>query len=151
MFIWFSSPSTVTRCFVQAYLARLEEIMRDACAGFGAELAEFHSDSGHVHLLVNFSTTVAISRLVNLLKSASPCRLRQEFPTWLRHCWQAKRLWSGPLHRTVGDPPDQRAAPAHRAAVQAVLTVSRPAELHVPRPVGRPGASRQLRPSSRPE
>jgi len=105
MFTWFSSPSTVTRCFVQAYLARLEEIMRDACTGFGAELAEFHSDSGHVHLLVNFSPTVAISRLVNLLKSVSPCKLRQEFPTCSVIAGRPSVCGPGPLRRTVGGPP----------------------------------------------
>ena len=41
--------------------------MRDVCTGFGAELAEFHGDSGHVHLLVNFSPTAAVSRPVNSL------------------------------------------------------------------------------------
>jgi hypothetical protein len=32
---------------------------------FGAELAEFSGEAEHVHLLVNFPPTVAISRLVN--------------------------------------------------------------------------------------
>jgi putative transposase len=69
--------------------------MRDVCADFGAELREFNGEAEHVHLLVNFPPTVAISRLVNSLKGVSSRRLRQEFPDLRRHYWRAKRLWSG--------------------------------------------------------
>ena len=69
--------------------------MRDVCEDFGCELAEFNGESDHVHLLVNFPPTVAISRLVNSLKGVSSRRLRQEFPALTRHYWRAKRLWSG--------------------------------------------------------
>ena len=69
--------------------------MRDACADFRAELAEFNGEPGHVHLLVNFPPTVAISRLVNSLKGVSSRRLRQEFPDLRQHYWRARRLWSG--------------------------------------------------------
>ena len=68
--------------------------MREACADFGAELAGFNSESNHVHLLVSFPPTVAVSRLVNTLKGVSSRRLRQEFPDLRRHYWRAKRLWS---------------------------------------------------------
>jgi putative transposase len=73
----------------------MEQIMRDVCADFGCELAEFNGEAGHVRLLVNFPPTVAISRLVNSLKGVSSRRLRQEFPELARRYWQAKRLWSG--------------------------------------------------------
>ena len=69
--------------------------MRDVCADFGAELAEFNGDTNHVHLLVNFPPTVTVSQLVNSLKGVSSRRLRQEFPDLLRHYWQANRLCSG--------------------------------------------------------
>ena len=62
---------------------------------FGSELAEFNGEANHVHLLVNFPPTVAISRLVNSLKGVSSRRLRQEFPDLRRHFWRANRLWSG--------------------------------------------------------
>jgi putative transposase len=81
--------------FAEWHLDRMEEIMRDVCAGFGAELREFNGESNHVHLLVNFPPTMAISRLVNSLKGVSSRRLRQEFPDLRRHYWRAKRLWSG--------------------------------------------------------
>jgi putative transposase len=82
------------RVFSAAHLARMEEVMRDVCADFGAELAEFNAQAGHVHLLVNFPPTMAVSRLVNSLKGVSSRRLRQEFPDLAPHYWRAKRLWS---------------------------------------------------------
>jgi REP-associated tyrosine transposase len=81
--------------FTVRHLTRMQEIMRDVCADFGAELAEFNGENNHVHLLVNFPPTVAVSRLVNSLKGVSSRRLRQEFPDLVRHYWRAKRLWSG--------------------------------------------------------
>ena len=59
--------------------------MRDVCADFGAEMAEFNGEPEHVHLLVNFPPTVATSRLVNSLERVSSRRLRQ-------HYWRARRL-----------------------------------------------------------
>jgi putative transposase len=81
--------------FTAAHLRRMEEIMREVCADFGCGLAEFNGETNHVHLLVNFPPTVALSRLVNSLKGVSSRRLRQEFPELARHYWRAKRLWSG--------------------------------------------------------
>jgi REP-associated tyrosine transposase len=83
------------RVFGARHLERMEEIMRDVCADFGADLAEFNGEADHVHLLVHFPPTVAISRLVNSLKGVSSRRLRQEFPDLVRHYWRARRLWSG--------------------------------------------------------
>jgi putative transposase len=73
----------------------MEQIMREVCAGFKTELAECNGQASHVHLLVNFPPTVAISRLVNSLKGVSSRRLRQEFPEPARQYWRAKPLWSG--------------------------------------------------------
>ena len=81
--------------FAARHLDRMGEIMRDVCADFRAELAEFNGEPGHVHLLVNFPPTMAISRLVNSLKGVSSRRMRQEFPDLARHYWRANRLWSG--------------------------------------------------------
>ncbi len=66
--------------FAARHLERMEEITRDLCADFGAELREFSGDTGHVHLLVNFPPTVTSSRLASSLISVSSRRLRREFP-----------------------------------------------------------------------
>lgn len=81
--------------FNGAHLERMEQIMRDVCADFECEPAEFNGEANHVHLLVNFPPKVAISRLVNSLKGVSPRRMRQEFPELARHYYQANKLWSG--------------------------------------------------------
>ena len=81
--------------FGSRHLDRMEQIMRDVCADFGAELREFNGEASHVHLLVNFPPAVALSRLVNSLKGVSSRRLRQEFPDLRAHYWRAQRLWSG--------------------------------------------------------
>ena len=69
--------------------------MRAVCTDFETGLAGFSGEASHVHLLVHFSPTVALSRLVNSLNGLSSRRLRQEFPELRRHYWKADRLWSG--------------------------------------------------------
>ena len=80
--------------FTDRHLGRLEEIMRDVCADFEAELVEFNGESNHVHLLVNFPPKVAVSRLVNSLKGVSSRRMRQEFPDLRRHYYRENHLWA---------------------------------------------------------
>jgi putative transposase len=97
--------------FTARHLEPMEQIMRDVCADSGAELAEFSGEAEHVHLLVNFPPTVAISRLVNSLKGVSSRRPRQELPGLRRHYWRAKRLWSGSYFAgSVGGPPSPSCA-----------------------------------------
>lgn len=82
--------------FAGEYLGRLEKILGQVCADFGAELAEFKGgESEHVHVLVEYPPKVAVSRLVNSLKGVSSRRMRREFPELERHYWKARRLWAG--------------------------------------------------------
>ena len=83
------------RVFTGSHLERMEQIMRDVCADFETELAEFNGESNHVHLLVNFPPKIALSKLVNSLKGVSSRRMRQEFPELARHYYRANKLWSG--------------------------------------------------------
>ncbi|GAA0552996.1 IS200/IS605 family transposase [Actinomadura livida] len=83
------------RVFTGIHLERMEQIMRNVCADFECELAEFNGESNHVHLLVDFPPKVALSHLVNSLKGVSSRRLRQEFPELARHYYRANKLWSG--------------------------------------------------------
>lgn len=69
--------------------------MRDVCADFETELAEFNGENNHVHLLVNLPPKVALSKLVNSLKGVSSRRMRQEFPELAAHYYRASKLWSG--------------------------------------------------------
>jgi putative transposase len=73
-------------------LTRCQQIMADVCADFGAELREFNGEHDHVHLLVHYPPTAALSRLVNSLKGVSARYLRQEF-----HGHLSRYLWGGHL------------------------------------------------------
>jgi putative transposase len=75
-------------------LTRCEQIMRKVCDDFGAELREFTGEDDHVHLLVHYPPTIAVSRLVNSLKGVSSRYLRQELTGWLNQHIIHGRLWS---------------------------------------------------------
>ncbi|MDA0644569.1 MULTISPECIES: IS200/IS605 family transposase [Nonomuraea] len=83
------------RVFTGTHLERMEQIMRQVCADFECEPAEFNGESNHVHPLVNFPPKVALSHLVNPLKGVSSRRLRTEFPGLARHYYRANKPWSG--------------------------------------------------------
>jgi REP element-mobilizing transposase RayT len=52
--------------------------MRGSARTFETDLAEFNSETNHVHLPVNSPPEVALSRLVNSPKDVPSRRLRQE-------------------------------------------------------------------------
>jgi putative transposase len=75
-------------------LTRCRQIMADVCADFGVQLREFNGEDDHVHLLVHYPPSVALSRLVNSLKGVSARYLRREFASHLsRYLWGG-HLWS---------------------------------------------------------
>jgi len=80
--------------FNAAILRELEEIFGSVCHDFGASLEEFNGEGDHVHLLINYPPTVALSRLVNSLKGVSSRLLRKkEHPTIVKSLWGGS-LWS---------------------------------------------------------
>lgn len=77
---------------------RAIEVIREACASvcadFEAKLVELNGEDDHVRLLVEYPTTVALSRLVNSLKGVSSRMLHaREFPEVQRRLWGG-HLWS---------------------------------------------------------
>jgi putative transposase len=76
-------------------LGRCEEIARDVCADFEAELVEFNGKADHVHLFVHYPPKVALSKLVNSLKGVSSRRPRQDYDTHVRKYLWGGRFWSG--------------------------------------------------------
>jgi len=75
-------------------IAVIEEATRGVCSDFGASLVELNGEDDHVHLLVEYPPTVALSKLVNSLKGVSSRRLRaMEFPEVQRKLW-GEHLWS---------------------------------------------------------
>jgi putative transposase len=80
--------------FTDEILRRCEEVMREVCADFGAQLADFNGETDHVHLLVRYPPQVALSRLVGSLKGVSARRLRQEYPAHIGEYLWGEHFWS---------------------------------------------------------
>ncbi|WSE01830.1 IS200/IS605 family transposase [Streptomyces sp. NBC_01474] len=75
------------KTFTDKMLKPCEEIMREMCTDFEAELKQFNSEEDHMHLLVHYPPKVQLSKLVN---SVSSRRLRQEYDAHIR-----RYLWGG--------------------------------------------------------
>jgi len=59
----------------------IHEAMNSVCVDFGAKLVELNGEDDHVHALVEYPPTIALSKLVNSLKGVSSRILRsKEFP-----------------------------------------------------------------------
>jgi putative transposase len=80
------------KAFTDEMLTRCEEIMREVCTDFEAELKQFNGEQGHVHLLVHYPPKVQLSKLVNSLKGVSARLLRREYDAHVR-----RYLWGGPF------------------------------------------------------
>jgi REP-associated tyrosine transposase len=80
--------------FTDEILTRCQQIMRDVCADFGADLREFNGERDHVHLLVHYPPKMAVSGLVNSLKGVSARILRREFTGTMNRAIMHGHLWS---------------------------------------------------------
>lgn len=80
--------------FDSAMLAACEEAMRGVCIDFGADLREFNGEPDHVHLLIHYPPTIALSRLVNSLKGVSSRRIRQEHVGAINRAGTKGHVWS---------------------------------------------------------
>ncbi|SIO16559.1 IS200/IS605 family transposase [Nitrosomonas cryotolerans] len=75
-------------------LIDLEEIFKNVCLDFEAELVEFNGKHDHIHLLVNYPPKIAISNLVNSLKGVSSRLIRKKnYPEIKNKLW-GNMLWS---------------------------------------------------------
>jgi putative transposase len=107
MYVWADTLSTTFMfhlVFVTKYrrramtgemLTRCEEIMREVCEDFEAELKQFNGEEDHVHLLVHHPPKVQLSKLVNSLKGVSSRYLRKEYDAHVRRYLWGGHFWSG--------------------------------------------------------
>jgi len=65
--------------FTDAMLTFTEKTMHGVCADLDAELVQFNGEADHVHLLVAYPPTVAISALVQRLKGRTAHAVRREY------------------------------------------------------------------------
>jgi putative transposase len=80
--------------FTGEMLTTCEHLTADICAGLGGELREFNGQTDHVHLLVHYPPSLAVSMLVNRLKGVSSRRLPQRHSTQVRKYLWGKHFWS---------------------------------------------------------
>ncbi|WP_327241224.1 IS200/IS605 family transposase [Streptomyces sp. NBC_01320] len=75
-------------------LKRCEEIMREVCGTFEAELREFNGEADHVHLLVHYPPKVTLSKLINSLKGVSSRYLPAEYTGRINRIGMGPVFWS---------------------------------------------------------
>lgn len=78
-----------------AMLKRLKEIFQETCDKWECQLVEFNGESDHVHLLINFSPQVQLSKLIANLKTVSSRLLRKDFKVELERIYSKPVLWTG--------------------------------------------------------
>ena len=76
-------------------LKRLKEIFQETCDKWECQLVEFNGESDHVHLLINFSPQVQLSKLIANLKTVSSRLLRKDFKVELERVYSKPIFWSG--------------------------------------------------------
>lgn len=82
------------KVFTDAMLTYCEATMRGVCADLNAEILEFNGEADHVHLLVAYPPTVAISQLVQRLKGRAAYAVRREFTGACVRARMRGHLWS---------------------------------------------------------
>ncbi|VXD16804.1 transposase (fragment) [Planktothrix serta PCC 8927] len=76
-------------------LNRLHEILEELLQKWDCKLIEFNGEDDHVHLLFQYHPDIALSNLVNNLKSVTSRKLRQEFSGYLSSFYWKDVFWNG--------------------------------------------------------
>lgn len=83
------------KVFTGEMLKRLHEVFLDLLTKWDCKLVEFNGEEDHIHLLFQYHPDVALSNLVNNLKSVSSRKLRQEFEERVNQFYRKDVLWNG--------------------------------------------------------
>ena len=67
---------------------RLKEIFINTSGTYGITLVEWNHDYDHIHLLFRAKPNSDLSRMLNVYKSASSRRIKNEFPEIRNHLWK---------------------------------------------------------------
>ena len=88
-----------------AILGELRNIFSLVCVRFESKLLEFDGEADHVHLLVGYPPKVAISKLVQALKSYSSLIIRKKNYPSIQKIFGGKLFGHHPiLHAVVEEP-----------------------------------------------
>lgn len=83
------------KVFNAEMLNRLHEILEELLGKWDCKLIEFNGEADHVHALFQYHPDVALSNLVNNLKSVTSRKLRQEFADYLATFYWKDVFWNG--------------------------------------------------------
>ena len=78
----------------ESILARLKEIFAKLCETQKCGLVEFNGEADYVHLLVDLAPDIAISKLVNILKTISSREIRKEFKEHIAKFYWKPVFWT---------------------------------------------------------
>lgn len=78
-----------------AMLMRLGDIFASTCTKWNCYLSQFDGEADHVHLLIEFPPDVAISKLVNNLKTVSSRLIRRDFSARVSQFYNKPAFWTG--------------------------------------------------------
>ena len=83
------------RILVNAVDEEIKQIMFDVAQESDFIIETMQTDGDHIHFLIDYPPTLAISSIVNRLKSMSTNRLWKQFGTYLKNqYWKEKTLWT---------------------------------------------------------
>ena len=82
------------KVFTDDMLTFTQHTMRGVCDELGADLVEFNGEADHVHLLVAYPPTLAISTLVQRLKGRTAYAVRREYTGACVRARMRGHLWS---------------------------------------------------------
>jgi putative transposase len=68
------------KVITKTVLERLHELIAATCAKWDCELQQFNGERNHVHLLIEYTPKMEISKFANNLKTVSSRLIRKEFP-----------------------------------------------------------------------
>lgn len=92
--------------FTNEILDMMERLIHRETAKMKGTLVEFNGAVDHVHMIVSYSPSLSVSRLVQVLKSVTGRELKLYFPELNQVAWRRNALWSaGYFASSVGGAP----------------------------------------------
>ena len=92
--------------FTNEILEMTERLIHREIEKMKGALVEFNGEADHVHMIVSYSPSLSVSRLVQALKSVTGRELKLYFPELNQVAWRKNVLWSaGYFACSVGGAP----------------------------------------------
>ena len=80
--------------FTNEILEKMESLIHREMTKMKSALIEFNGEVDHVHMIVSYTPSLSVSRLVQVLKSVTGRELKLYFPELNQVAWRKNALWS---------------------------------------------------------